>query len=326
MTAWQWRSMLLGLLVISAAIFNGCARGGEGIEIPESVMDITVDFAGPVDDTAWYYIAFNKNSAFTPRIPQPIVSGPIWGNGWGSGSITHFVQYHLGRYELYAANLSAALRQSGGGVTAVGGTPTGNEAGRYTLTVGTVAGDGTSAPVTGTFVPIGSAPARNVIGTLLADSNNAGNATSPIPGATITCGSLSAGGVFKVDVEISQTPTFIDTPFSYELPNGTSTLSFSLDLADFGSDLSSLAMNIIVKPELSFDPTLTDPDLHCYDALGPLGNDAISFTTSEYRTYENSSAFIPEEANDTTLASTVSATRRKAVDITNWQVTLRRLR
>jgi hypothetical protein len=32
--------------------------------------------------------------------PVPVVAYP-WGNGWGTGSITHFVLYHLGNFTVY---------------------------------------------------------------------------------------------------------------------------------------------------------------------------------------------------------------------------------
>lgn len=383
-------------------------------------MDIWVQFAGPVDDSAYYYIALNKNPNYANLFPIPIATGPFWGNGWGTGSMSHFLEYHLGRYDLFSASLVPVLRIAGGGITAISGTPTGVDAGRHTLRIGaltpgaasvtgagmitaatnlsgqnagalalqtdasgavvagsvsfTPAADGgrspngaeqallnrlnaggvslqagtladfglsltlgaavagaqtiTIAPATATvqvnFVPASPGAAVNATATLRANSSTA-TATPPIPGAIITTGDLLPGGEARIDTEFSQSPTLIGPPFAYSLPAGGNLLRATIDLGDLGTGLRNLAFNIIATTDLNFDPMITDPALHCYDALGPVGNDAFSFSTSEFRTFSNDDSFVKEGPSDTTLQGNVTPQQRQAVDIVDWSITLRRL-
>ncbi len=414
------RRLLWWLTVACACCaLMGCARGGEGITAAQVLLDVYVQFAGPVDDSAHYYVAFNRDSGFGTRYPVPIANGPYWGNGWGTGSISHYVYYHLGQYNVYQANLTGVLRQTGGGVNGVSGSPAGADAGRYTLRVGTIthgeatvsgggmvtsaanasgqnagdialqtdaagqtvagsvsftpaadggrpanqaelaqiaglsaggvaltaealsafgltltlgaAGAGTQtisiapsvAAVAVSFVPFAGGAATNSAATLTANSS-VPTATPPIAGATITTGELSAGEA-RCDVEISSTPVLLGRPYAYTLPSGSSALRFTLDIADLGDALTDLSFNVISTTELIFDPNVTDPDQHCYDGLGPLGDNAVAFSALEYRSHSNRDAFIPEGSNDTTLRGTVSEARKSAVDIIDWTVTLRRL-
>jgi len=198
-------------------------------------------------------------------------------------------------------------------------TLTAPAAGTQTLTI---------APATATvqvnFVPASSGAAVNTTGTLRANSSTPTD-TPPIPGAVITTADLVTGGEARVDAEFSQAPTLIGPPYAYTLPAGGNSLRATLDLADFGPGLRNLAFNIIATTDLNFDPTVTDPALHCYDALGPLGNDAVSFSATEFRTLTNADSFIPEGPNDPTLQGNVTPDQRRAVDIVNWSITLRRL-
>lgn len=414
------RLLCLALVALVPVLsLGGCARG-EGTTLPQSVMDLWVQFRGPVNDSAYYFLAFNKNPNFSTRIPVPIATGPFWGNGWGTGSMTHFLEYRLGQYEFYTANLTTVLRQAGGGILAVSGTPSGADAGRYDLTVGapvlgaaSVSGSGmisgvnnvsgqaagsitistdatgrtvagsvvytptagstaltptqqaqiaglnaggvalqttsldsfglaltlaaatagaqtitlapTTATVSVTFVPSAPAPAVQSTASLRANST-AATSTPPIPGATITTGDLVYGGTARIDTEISQSPRLIGPPFAYTVPAGANSLRATIDLSEFGSGLTDLGFNVIATTELIYDPSVTDPAQHCYDGLGPLGNDAVTFSTSEYRTYSNADSFVTEGANDSTLRGNVTDAQRAAVDITDWSITLRRIR
>lgn len=407
-------------LLATTLIVGGCARGGESQTGTQAVMDIWVQFAGPIDDSAYYYIAFNKNPNYANLFPIPIATGPFWGNGWGTGSMSHFLEYHLGAYDFFQAVLQPVLRIAGGGITAASGTPSGTDAGRYTLRIGTVtpgdasvsgtgmitaatnlsgqnagvlslqtdasgnvvagsaaftpAPDGgrvpngaeqaalnrlnagamrlqadsladfglslvlgppaagtqsitigaASATVQVNFVPASPAAAVNTTGTLRANSSTP-TATPPIPGAILTTTDLIPGGEARVDTEFSQAPTLIGPPYAFTLPAGGNSLRATIDLAAFGLGLRNLAFNIIATTDLIFDPTVTDPALHCYDALGPVGNDAVSFSTNEFRTITNDDSFVREGPNDTTLQGNVTPAQRQAVDIVNWSITLRRL-
>jgi hypothetical protein len=405
-----------------AAVLGGCARGEPvGPPVPQAVLDILIRFQGPVDDSSYYFFAINANNDWGASYPVPVAAGPYWGNGWGTGTITHFLEYHLGTYEFYQATLVPILRSAGGGISAVGGVPTGGAAGRYFLTIqsialgaaaapgshgitavtnnsdqnagslvlqtnaaGQVVGGSVSftpaahggrplnsseqaalnalnaggvalaanslsalgltltlgpatvetvtltvAPATATvearFVPIAAGSARVASTTLTADSVTP-TATPPIPGATLTTGDLTVGGQATVDAQMSQTPVLIGPPFAWTLPYGSNALQATLDLSLLGPGVTNISFNIISTTDLIFDPTITDPKLHCYDGLGPLGNDAITIPITEYTTYSNATAAVHEGPNDSTLAGTVSPARRNSVDIIDWIVTVRRLR
>jgi len=101
---------LAGLLVTLALGLFGCARGGEEQPVvPEVILDIMVRFAAPVNDAFYYFIALDADGDFGADGPLPVAAGPRWGNGWGTGSMTHFVEYHQGRYELFRADLTPVL-------------------------------------------------------------------------------------------------------------------------------------------------------------------------------------------------------------------------
>ena len=413
----------IALAALGAIALTGCARGGEetGPIVPQAVLDAWVKFAGPVDDSAYYYIALDQDGDFGVDYPVPIAAGPYWGNGWGTGSITHFLAYRLGMYELCEATLTPVLREAGGGITQLGGVPTGGDAGHYTLTVGaisfgavTVSGSGMvtsatnssgqnagaialetdaagnvmagsvaftpaadggraanateraqiaalnaggvsltsnaldafgislslSAPAAGAqdlsiapaeaaveskFVPAAAGAAKTTAATLRANSATP-TATPPIPGGTITTTDLLSGGRAEIDVEISQTPTLIGPPYEFVPPAGGTILHCLIDLGDLAPNLNYISINVITTSELIFDPTLTDPDRHSYDGLGPLGNDAITISTKEFRGYSNSGSLVPERSNDSTLEGPASPQQKDAIDIIDWWFAIKRLR
>jgi hypothetical protein len=54
------------------------------------IVQVTV--RGQVNPSRFYFVAFNAtDDTNTTQGPQPVVSCP-WGNGWGAGAITHYVQ------------------------------------------------------------------------------------------------------------------------------------------------------------------------------------------------------------------------------------------
>ncbi len=147
--------LLAAAVIASAAAISGCARGGEGQQVvPEVVLEITVTFAGPIEDAFYYFFALDIDGDFGADGPVPVVAGPDWGNGWGTGSITHYVEYHQGRYELFAVTLSPDLVTPGGGILDVSGVPDTTDAGVHAITIGqlslgavTVTGEGAVASV-----------------------------------------------------------------------------------------------------------------------------------------------------------------------------------
>jgi len=126
----------LACLAVVAGTLSGCARGGEqqAPVVPNRVMDILVSFAGPVRDAFYYYLVIDADDDVNDG-PIPVASGPYWGNGWGTGSFTHYVEYHQGLYQLFRAVLAAQLRRAGAGIVEVAGTPLTTDAGAYTVTV-----------------------------------------------------------------------------------------------------------------------------------------------------------------------------------------------
>lgn len=417
----------MGAGALAAVTLVGCAWGGDpdAPAPPELVLDIWVEFAGPVDDMSYYYIAFNAARGWTSEYPVPVAAGPYWGNGWGTGAMTHFLEYRMGRYELYEAEYVPVLREPGGGITAVGGEPTARRAGQYTLTMRgadqlnfgqvTVSGEGMvesarnlsgqnagtvtiqtdaagnvvagsvaftpaenggrpptsgeqaqldalnagavplqpdslsafgleltlSAPREGSqslriaaswswvdvrFVPVVGA-ARTSTGALFANSTTP-TQYPPIPGVVITTRDLVPGGRAEIDAEVSQTATPLGPPFEFTPPAGGNSLRAVIDMRDFGPDVDSIAFNIITTTELIFDPSVTDPDQNTYDGLGPLGNDAVTISAREIRTYSNAyvSTDRREGPDDVTLRGRASAERRASVDIINWWASVRRLR
>ena len=175
--------IITGLLTAALAaglLLGGCARGGEEEPIvPSRVVEFFVTFAAPIQDAFYYYMVIDADGDFGADGPLPVAAGPNWGNGWGTGSFTHYVEYHLGRYELYRATLQPQLARAGGGITAISGTPLSTDAGLHTITVNslslgaaTVAGAGAVASVTNTgFQAAGTLALRtNAAGEVVAGS------------------------------------------------------------------------------------------------------------------------------------------------------------
>jgi len=122
----------------TALLLAGCASGGDGgSTAPEVVIDFTVRMAAPINESFYYFVPIDTDGDFGVDGPVPVAAGPFWQNGWGTGSFSHYVQYHLGQYTVFRVSLAASLTQAGGGIVAVGSTPQGNEAGTHALTVET---------------------------------------------------------------------------------------------------------------------------------------------------------------------------------------------
>src|SRR5688572_2526371 len=77
-------------LVLLALAPCGCARTPSGaVQTPtrQLILDLTV--AGRIQPNLQYYLALDLDADQNTG-PLPVV-GPPWGNGWGTGSITHYV-------------------------------------------------------------------------------------------------------------------------------------------------------------------------------------------------------------------------------------------
>jgi hypothetical protein len=86
-------------LLVTLAL-AGCARFPEVPVQPSGrQLVITMTVAGRINPSYFYFVAFNTGPD-TTRGPLPVV-GPPWGNGWGTGTITHFVRYAEGGYRVF---------------------------------------------------------------------------------------------------------------------------------------------------------------------------------------------------------------------------------
>ncbi len=135
---WSRVTACLAAVVMCAGLaLSGCARGGEEEDpvVPETVLEFTVQFAGLVDDAYYYYVAIDADNDFGADGPLPVAAGPDWGNGWGTGSLTHYVEYRQGQYELFQATLEPELVTEAGGVGGVSGTPDTSDAGLHSITI-----------------------------------------------------------------------------------------------------------------------------------------------------------------------------------------------
>jgi hypothetical protein len=136
--------------------------------------------AGPVNDAFYYFIPLDTDGDFGRDGPVPVAAGPFWQNGWGTGSFSHYVEYHLGQYNVFRVNLEPVLQTPGGGVTAAGGTPLTTDTGTHTLTVGAL-----------TF----GAVAVNGAGMITAAANNGLQAAGTLALQTNAAGQVVGGSV-----------------------------------------------------------------------------------------------------------------------------------
>lgn len=99
------RSPFFSLASAAAAMFvlllPGCARTPEAASVPQARRRLTVTFtvAGRINPSYYYFVGLDTLGD-PAEGPRPVVSSP-WGNGWGTGRITHYVQYHGGVFQVY---------------------------------------------------------------------------------------------------------------------------------------------------------------------------------------------------------------------------------
>ena len=175
-------ALMLCVLITGLALsVAGCARGGEQQPVvPAAVLEVYIRFARAVNDAFYYFAAFDADGDFGVDGPLPVAAGPRWGNGWGTGSITHFVEYHQGRYELYRTILTPQLLEAGGGITGAAGVPATTDAGQHTITVGAIS--------------FGAATVNDP-GTVAAVTNNGFQAAGDLSIETDAAGRVLAGSV-----------------------------------------------------------------------------------------------------------------------------------
>lgn len=200
-------------------------------------------------------------------------------------------------------------------------TVTAPAVGSQTLTIAPTIGQ-----VRNVFVETTSGRTTTTTGTLAANAEtNIGVAPGPV--VTVTTADLVTGGVAVVDIALSPIATLLGPPFDFVRPVGTSQLRATVDLATLGTSIPDLSVNMIAVSELIFDPNITDPNLHSYDGLGTTGNRYVTFRTTQFQTITNGSGlFEQERAGDATLVGPTTQVERNSLDITDWSITIRRLR
>jgi hypothetical protein len=103
-----FRVTIASLILLAAA---GCANTPSGVTGPpprELILTLTV--AGVIAPEDFYYFAMDF-SGDPARGPVPVI-GPPWGNGWGAGSITHYVLVHGNQAQVFRIRPGTNLLES----------------------------------------------------------------------------------------------------------------------------------------------------------------------------------------------------------------------
>lgn len=98
MNARRWltvATLTLGLLA------TGCARTPGGVVVNRRLIDLRLTLRGTPDPNGYYLFVIDSNGRGTdgPRVLAPLT--PFLGNGRATGSYTHYVEFHQGRFELF---------------------------------------------------------------------------------------------------------------------------------------------------------------------------------------------------------------------------------
>lgn len=96
------RTILRALLVsaLTVGMLSGCARAPSGSKlIPVREFTVQIVLAGPINDAFHYYTAIDVDGGITG--PVPVFPGIIPGQGWVTGSVTHYVEYTGGQFTIW---------------------------------------------------------------------------------------------------------------------------------------------------------------------------------------------------------------------------------
>ena len=90
----------LAVILFLTAILSGCARSPEGAgPLTPREVSFRIDFDGPIKDNYYYFVAIDITGGGDG--PTPVFPGIVTGEGWVTGSATHFVQYNLRQYTVF---------------------------------------------------------------------------------------------------------------------------------------------------------------------------------------------------------------------------------
>src|SRR5436309_9455859 len=101
----------LPVVVWFLPVTAGCAQTPSGVAGPpprQLLLTMTVD--GVIAPEDFYYLAMDF-SGDPAKGPVPVI-GPPWGNGWGAGSITHYVLIHGNQAQVYRIRPNTNLLES----------------------------------------------------------------------------------------------------------------------------------------------------------------------------------------------------------------------
>lgn len=89
--------------VLTAMWLTGCARTPAGV-LPRTVREMTfsISFNGPINDDDFYFVPIDIAGGGVG--PVPVFPGLVAGQGWVTGSATHYVQYHQRQYTVFQVN------------------------------------------------------------------------------------------------------------------------------------------------------------------------------------------------------------------------------
>jgi hypothetical protein len=250
--------VLAGIIGIISVLGAGCAwfpleGNGNGDSFPERVIIVSVEMAKAIEDEYYYYIALDLDDDRTDG-PLPVFRGPFWGNGWGAGSMTHYIEYHAGAYRVYAPRLVATLlapstdipgtgQAPPSGITGAAGSPTDPVAGTHELTVGTITHGAVTVEPAGTITLVSNSRFQSA-GTLTIETDAAGT----IVADSVVYTPAELGGRVLTQAEVN----LLDS-----LDDGATPLQ-ATSLSTMGIDLTLAAAPVAGAQTLTLAPTTAD--------------------------------------------------------------------
>src|SRR5947208_4541191 len=100
-----------GLAAFLFLAVAGCAQTPAGVTgPPPRQLLLTETVAGVIAPEDFYYMAMDF-SGDPAKGPVPVIGSP-WGNGWGAGSITHYVLIHGNQAQVFRIRPGTNLLES----------------------------------------------------------------------------------------------------------------------------------------------------------------------------------------------------------------------